>query len=93
MAQKVLILGDSGSGKSASLRNFNADEILVINSAGKPLPFRNQFESFTPSFNNLSADILRVLGNAKKKVIVIDDMQYILSFPMMRRIKESGWDK
>ena len=38
MAQKVLILGDSGTGKSASLRNFKEDEVFVINTAGKPLP-------------------------------------------------------
>ena len=41
MANIVLILGQSGTGKSASLRNFKSDEVLVINSAGKPLPFKN----------------------------------------------------
>ncbi|WP_458397853.1 AAA family ATPase [Anaerotignum sp.] len=97
MAQKVLILGDSGTGKSASMRNFTPDEVLVINSAGKPLPFRSHFETITPSFNTLTKDIMNALKIAgeigNKKVIVIDDVQYILSFPMMRRIKESGWDK
>lgn len=93
MAQKVLVLGDSGTGKSASMRNFNADEVFVINSAGKPLPFRNHFETVTPTFNRLTSDIMKALKTTGKKVIVIDDVQYILSFPMMRRIKESGWDK
>ena len=93
MAQKVLILGESGTGKSASLRNFSADEVFVINSAGKPLPFKNHFETVTPSFQRLTADIMNAMTSTKKKVIVIDDVQYILSFPMMRRIKESGWDK
>ena len=93
MAQKVLVLGDSGTGKSASMRNFNADEVFVINSAGKPLPFRSHFETMTPSFKTLTMDIMKALKSTKKKVIVIDDVQYILSFPMMRRIKESGWDK
>ena len=93
MAQKVLILGDSGTGKSASMRNFSEGEVFVINSAGKPLPFRSHFESITPSFNTLTSDIMKALKSTNKKVIVIDDVQYILSFPMMRRIKESGWDK
>ena len=92
-AQKVLVLGDSGTGKSASMRNFNEDEVFVINSAGKPLPFRSHFETVTPSFNTLTRDIMQALKSTNKKVIVIDDVQYILSFPMMRRIKESGWDK
>ena len=93
MAQKVLILGDSGTGKSASLRNFSQDEVLVINSAGKPLPFRNHFETVTPSFNKLTADVLKAMDSTNKKVIIIDDAQYIMSFQYMRRIKENGWDK
>ena len=93
MAQKVLILGDSGTGKSTSMRKFDADEVFVINSAGKPLPFRSHFEMVTPSFKSLTSDIMKALKSTNKKVIVIDDVQYILSFPMMRRIKESGWDK
>lgn len=93
MAQKVLILGDSGTGKSASLRNFSQDEVLVINSAGKPLPFKNHFEAVTPAFNKLTADVLKAMDSTNKKVIIIDDAQYIMSFQYMRRIKENGWDK
>jgi hypothetical protein len=93
MAQKVLILGDSGTGKSASLRNFKPEEILVINSAGKPLPFKNHFECYKPSFEKLTKDVLSAMDSTKKKVIVIDDAQYIMSFQYMRRIKENGWDK
>lgn len=93
MAQKVLILGDSGTGKSASLRNFTPEEILVINSAGKPLPFKNHLECFTPRYEKLTQDVLDAMDKTKKKVIVIDDAQYIMSFQYMRRIKEGGWDK
>lgn len=93
MAQKVLILGDSGTGKSASLRNFKPEEILVINAAGKPLPFKNHFECITPSFQKLTQDVLKAMDSTDKKVIVIDDAQYIMSFQYMRRIKENGWDK
>lgn len=93
MAQKVLILGDSGTGKSASLRNFKPEEILVINAAGKPLPFKNHFECITPSFEKLTQDVLKAMDSTNKKVIVIDDAQYIMSFQYMRRIKENGWDK
>ena len=42
MGIPVFILGESGSGKSASLRNFEPIEIGIINVAGKPLPFRKQ---------------------------------------------------
>lgn len=93
MAQKVLVLGDSGTGKSASLRNFKPEEILVINAAGKPLPFKNHFECVTPKFERLTQDVLNAMDATNKKVIVIDDAQYIMSFQYMRRIKENGWDK
>lgn len=93
MAQKVLVLGDSGTGKSASLRNFKPEELLVINAAGKPLPFKNHFETFTPSFQKLTQDVLKAMDKTNKKVIVIDDAQYIMSFQYMRRLKEKGWDK
>ena len=93
MGQKVLILGDSGTGKSASLRNFDKNEVFVINTAGKPLPFKNHFECVTPSFNRLTQDVLKAMDSTNKKVIVIDDAQYIMSYQYMRRIKESGWDK
>lgn len=93
MAQIVLILGQSGTGKSASLRNFDKEDVLVINSAGKPLPFKNKFECVTPAYNNMYRDIINAMDNTKKKVIVVDDAQYIMSFQYMRRIRENGWDK
>lgn len=93
MAHKVLILGDSGTGKSASLRNFKPEEILVINAAGKPLPFKNHFECVNPSFDKLTNDVLKAMDATDKKVIVIDDAQYIMSFQYMRRINEKGWEK
>lgn len=93
MSQKVLILGNSGTGKSASMRNFDPEEIFVINSAGKTLPFKNHFEQFTPTFETLPDDVLTAMESTTKKVIVIDDCQYIMSFPYMRRIHENGWEK
>ena len=93
MAHKGLIIGDSGTGKSAALRNFSPDEVLVINCANKPLPFKNHFETFTPRFEKLTQDVLKAMDSTKKKVIIIDDAQYIMSFQYMRRIKENGWDK
>lgn len=93
MAPRVLIIGESGTGKSASLRNLTPEQVLVINCAGKPLPFKNKFETVTPSFNRLTLDILNAMDSTSKKIIVIDDAQYIMSFQYMRRIHENGWDK
>ena len=93
MANIVLVIGDSGTGKSASLRNFKPDEVLVINCAGKPLPFKNRFQQIKPAFEKLTKDVQKALATTDKKVVVVDDAQYIMSFQYMRRIKENGWDK
>ena len=45
----VAITGESGSGKSASLRNFKKEEVGVINVASKPLPFRTDVKPYNVS--------------------------------------------
>ena len=45
MAQKVLIMGESGTGKSTSMRNCDPAITAVVNPVGKPLPFKNHFET------------------------------------------------
>ena len=90
MALPVLILGESGTGKSASLRNFKAEEIKVINVEGKPLPFKNKFENFT---SDNYVKILKSMQETTKPVIVIDDAQYLMANEFMRRATERGYDK
>ena len=45
MGIPVLILGESGSGKTTGLRNFEPGEILVFSVANKPLPFRKKLNT------------------------------------------------
>lgn len=90
MAIPVLILGESGTGKSASLRNFKADDVKVINVANKPLPFKNKLESVSV---DTYEKILKEIKNSNKKAIVVDDAQYIMANEFMRRATERGYDK
>ena len=94
MANKILIMGESGTGKSTSMRNFGSDEIAIVNPVGKPLPLRGKFDTLNGATE--SRKITQFMDKAVadgKKVIVVDDFQYILSVPYMNRIKEAGWDK
>lgn len=76
MGIPVLVLGESGSGKSTSLRNFDPAEIGIFNVASKPLPFRKHI----PSINGASYDkIERVLRKANLKAYAIDDAQFLMS--------------
>ena len=90
MAIGVLILGESGTGKTYSCKTFNPDEVKILSVKKPILPFRGQYEVVkTPD----AKSIIREMRNTKKKNIVIDDFQYILGVPMMHRIGEKGWDK
>lgn len=91
MAIGVLIIGRSGSGKSASLRNFKKEELSIINVNGKPFPFKNDFDKV---FKTDSSEMIqKALLRTKSKVVVIDDSQYIMANEFMRRSLEKGFDK
>lgn len=90
MGIPVMIMGESGSGKSTSLRNFDPEKVGVFNVAGKPLPFRKQFRVIN---NATYQSIYKVLANPKLKTYVIDDAQYLMAFEELDRAKEIGYTK
>ena len=86
----VLILGKSGSGKTASLRNFSPDECLVCSVANKPLPFKTKIPMVrTSSYSAL----YKAMEDMTYKVYVIDDSQYLMAFEAFARAKEKGYEK
>lgn len=101
MSTPVLVIGESGSGKSAAMRNMKADEVCLIQALAKPLPFKSRdwrpFDPVTKEGNILVTDkaseILTIMKNTRKKEIVIDDYQYVLANEFMRRSDERGYDK
>ena len=90
MGIPVLIMGESGSGKSASLRNFDADDLVIFNVASKPLPFRKKLNSIKKATYNV---IAKELSKKQYKRYVIDDSQYLLAFDSFNRAKETGYAK
>lgn len=92
MAKAILILGESGTGKSTSMRNLDADTTLVINVDGKPLPFRNKLKTVACDNAEQIVMILNEYG-PKVKTIVIDDSQFVMANEYMRRAKEVGYQK
>lgn len=90
MAIPVLILGESGTGKSASLRNFKRGEVAVINVAGKPLPFRSDLGMIV---TDQYPAIAKALLGMKAPSAVVDDAQYLLANEFMRRSSEMGYQK
>ncbi len=86
----VLLIGQSGSGKSTSLRNFTRDEIAVVNVLGKPLPFKSDINA---QKCDDYATILKAIAGTKKKTIVIDDANYLITNEFMNKSSVKGFDK
>ena len=90
MGIPVLILGESGSGKSTSLRNFEPEDVSIFNVAAKPLPFRKRLPmKSTADYEAIKACI----HQSQKKAFVIDDSQYLMCFQSFARAKETGFGK
>ena len=101
MSVSVLILGESGTGKSASLRNMDPARTLLIQAIRKPLPFRSsdwkQVIPGTQAGNVFVTDqfdmIMNIMRKTQREIIVIDDFQYVLANEFMRRSQETGFGK
>jgi hypothetical protein len=90
MGLPILVLGESGSGKSSSLRNFEPGEIGILNVASKPLPFRKAL----PKIDKASYPIItRTLQKNTLKAYAVDDAQYLMTFSAFSRAKETGYGK
>lgn len=108
MAQGVLIIAESGTGKSTSIENLDPKETFIINVANKPLPFKGWKSKYqvwskeTPTGNmydkagpeNIEACMKYVSEKRPEiKNIVIDDFQYMSSFEFFDKAEEKGYEK
>lgn len=94
MGTLVLITGESGTGKSASMRTFKGGELSVFNVSTKPLPFRNKGDEKITVINVTGYEELqKKLELAKNKSIVIDDAQYLMAFEYFGAVEERGYEK
>ena len=101
MSIACMVLGQSGTGKTTSLRNLDPAHTLLIQAVKKPLPCRSNGWAYfdtdkAPSGNifvtDQAAQIIKLMRGTKRDVIVLDDFQYILANEFMRRVldKETG---
>lgn len=103
MANCVMVLGKSGSGKSTSIKDLDPKETVVINTLNKRLPFKGSNKLYNAENKNLfHADtygmVINLLNNISEKAlhvknVVLDDIIYIMRKEFFSRAKESGYNK
>lgn len=108
MSTGILIIGDSGTGKSTSLRNLPPEETFIINVLGKPLPIRgflNNFKPLSPDglegnyyITDSGQTIARIMDVIDKKrpeikYLIIDDLGFSIMNNYMRKVMIKSYDK
>jgi hypothetical protein len=108
MATEVLIVGNSGTGKSSSVETLNPKETFIINIGRKPLPFSGWKSKYVPlskenpqgnyHATDVSGEIINTLRYISEKrpdikQVIIDDYQYSMANEYMRRASETGFKK
>lgn len=92
MGIAVLILGESGSGKSASMRNFTESDVRILNVASKPFPFRN-VNKLKKADKATYSMIKGAVSSGKSLSYVVDDAQYLMAFESFEKANETGYGK
>ena len=103
MAKVICIAGESGSGKTTSMRNLDPATTYYIDADKKGLSWKGWRERYnTDKKNYLKCDDVNIVRNyiksvaekcPKIKVIVVDTINGLMVADEMRRSKEKGYDK
>jgi len=108
-SKSVLIIGESGSGKSTSMKNLNPKETIVFSTLGKGLPFKNSRKNYSvwskdsnPDGNIVITSSAKTIGHWLQhvsnkmphiKTCVIDDSTFLSAKELDRRKDEIGYVK
>lgn len=90
MAIPVLIIGESGSGKTFSIRNLDPKTTGILSVEKGRLPFKGDFKVMK---NATYGDITKALRRANMATYVIDDSQYLMVNEEFDRFNENGYQK
>jgi len=103
MSKSILIMGESGSGKTTSMRNLDPAETFYIDCDKKGLSWKNWKEQYNEKNKNYMAtsDVQTIMSLLSKisneqpqiKVVVLDTLNAIMIDDEFSRMKEKGYDK
>ncbi len=108
MGMGILVIGETGTGKSRSIKTLNPETTFLIKIIDKPLPFKGAKALYKMGEDKISegnllicrdsSTVIKTIKSISKhmahiKNIVVDDFQYLMSYEFMDRALERGYDK
>ena len=87
MAIPVLIIGKSGSGKSASMKHCAGKDFNLVRVLNKPLPFRGRINGWITDDYQI---VYKALKSAPAKSVIIDDAGYLITNYFMKNHSTKG---
>lgn len=103
MSKSIMIMGESGSGKTTSMRNLNPKETFFFDADKKGLSWKGWKEQYNSENKNYIAtsdvptimNLLSKISNEQPqiKVVVIDTLNAIMIDDEFNRMREKGYDK
>lgn len=103
MSKAICIMGQSGSGKTYSLRNLDPKKTFYIDADGKGLNWKGWKEQYNAENKNyyktddpnVILSLIRQIDEKQKhiKFLVVDTINGIMIGDEMKRMKEKGYDK
>ncbi len=103
MSKLVAVVGDTGVGKSSSIKHLSPSETYVINVAGKELPFKGSEKLYNADLKNYCVldtpkEVLEKIEKIATKAphiknIVVEDANYLMGFMMVDKATETGYTK
>lgn len=104
MSKVIGIMGESGSGKTTSMRNLDPNTTFYIDCDKKGLSWKGWREQYIAGKNYLVTDFAQIVSQTLNaisknedyshiKTVVIDTLNGIMVADEVRRMKEKGFDK
>ena len=91
MGLPILVLGETGSGKTYSIKNFDVNEVGIFSVEKPYLPFKKDFAvQKCATYETIMSCFKRELS---RKSYIIDDSQYLLVNEMFDKAKDAGYAK
>ncbi len=91
MGLPILILGETGSGKTYSIKNFDVDEVGIFSVEKPYLPFKKDFKVAKHATYETIMTVFK--NDPQKRAYIIDDSQYLLVNEMFDKAKDAGYGK